>query len=124
MAWTRYMRDWPPITEPELLARLALSDEEFRNLTMEFSMAFGQREFTPAVSNTFSYPFTRPAGSFFLDGGDVELLASMSPGRRESVVAEFAGERQFDPAFGGNGAPSWLEAKFAHFDSEADRQVT
>ena len=39
------------------------------------------------------------------------------------MVADFAQDRYPLLSFGGNGAPSWLATKFAHFSDEADREA-
>lgn len=118
------MRDWPPITEPELLERLALGDEEFRVLLFDFVAALGQRQYRPELlARALSYPYERPAGSYFLDRGRVASLSDLDPAARKKFVEEQTAARHPILAFGGNGAPDWLEAKFAHFTSDFDRQV-
>jgi hypothetical protein len=118
------VRDWPPITEPELLERLALDDEQFRAFVPEFISSFGRRELTPKLlRRALGYPWKRPARSYVLRGGDVQLLDDLDPGAREATIAEFARDRHPILAFGSNAAPARLEFKFGHFPDEADRTV-
>jgi hypothetical protein len=118
------VREWPPITEPELLERLALSDEKFRGFVREFVSSFGQRELTPKLlGRAFAYPWKRPARSYLLRGGEVQLLEELEPRAREALIAEFARDRHPILAFGSNAAPGRLEFKFGHFAEEDDRTV-
>ncbi|MGK2956597.1 MAG: hypothetical protein ACSLFI_13135 [Solirubrobacterales bacterium] len=118
------MRDWPPIIEPDLLARLALSDDDFYALTDEISKGWGHREYEPAfLERALGYPWERPAGSYLLRNDEVEVLADLDPDERESVVSAFTADRHPILAFGGNGSPSYLTAKFGHFPAEDDRDA-
>ena len=118
------MRDWPPITEPDLLERLALDDEEFIALMRRYWSAAEPREMqASAFERALGYPWDRPAASYVLRGKDVGLLSEIDPGERDAVVAEFTRDRHPLLSFGGNGAPTWLATKFAHFPDEADREV-
>ncbi len=48
---------WPPITEPELLARLALDDDAFQDLVFAWLSAAPPRELTPeAAARGLAYP--------------------------------------------------------------------
>jgi hypothetical protein len=103
--------DWPAITEPELLRRLALPDAAFREQMRGFLEAVGEREFTEAAYATaLGYPWPRPPSSFALDGEDVRHLEAWdgdaSAGRRPLL------------AFGSNGSPETLTRKFAHLPQE------
>jgi hypothetical protein len=116
------VRAWPPITEPELLERLALGDEDFRAFIRTFVAALGRRSLTPEVLEwALGYPWERPAASYVLRDGEVQELADVPAGERAAVVASFTADRHPVLSYGGNGAPSWLERKFAHFPDEADR---
>jgi len=121
------MASWPPIEEPELLARLALGDREFRQLIREFAGAVPAREFAPAeLERAVGYPWARPPGSYELRGGEVELLAALAEGEREERIERYrdpAGGRVPLLAIGSNAAPATLERKFAHFEAEEDRAV-
>jgi hypothetical protein len=118
------VREWPPITEPELLERLQLRDEQFQGFVHEFVSSFGKRELTPKLlKRAFAYPWKRPARSYLLRGGEVQLMEDLDPGAREAMLAEFARDRHPILAFGSNAAPGRLEFKFAHFPGEADRTV-
>jgi hypothetical protein len=118
------VRGWPPINEPDLLERLALGDEEFIALMQSYWSAAEPRELEPAAfERALGYPWERPGASYILHGEEVELLGDIDPGNRAEVVADFARDRHPLLSFGGNGAPSWLATKFAHFTEEADREV-
>ncbi len=118
------MRDWPPITEPELLERLALDDEQFVAFIHTLAEAGGRREYQPALlERALGYPWDRPAGSYILRGTAVELLDDVDPAKRESTVDAFIRDRHPISSFGGNAAPTWLAAKLAHFPDGADREV-
>jgi hypothetical protein len=117
-------REWPPIVEPELLARLALDDEEFYAAARKISEMWGQREYTPALlERALGYPWERPTGSYLLRGDRVELLGDAEPGERKSIVETFTKGRHPILSFGGNAAPEWLTTKFAHFWEEENKEV-
>jgi hypothetical protein len=121
------MSGWPPIEEPELLARLALDDAGFRRMMEEIAGAIPAREYDEAaLEYAVGYPWARPPGSYELRGGGVRLLAELAEPDRERLI-----ERYRDPAagrvpllaIGSNAAPEVLERKFAHFDDAEDRAV-
>jgi hypothetical protein len=116
------VRDWPPITEQELLQRMALSDEEFVGFVGTMSRAWGRRELDAATLEwALGYPWERPAASFVLRDGDVALLDGLDD--RDATIRSFTEGRHPIVSYGGNAAPSWLERKFAHFEDAADRTV-
>lgn len=118
------MRDWPPITEPELLERLALDDEQFIAFFRQLTSAFPRRDYEPGVfERGLGYPWERPAGSYVLRGDDVELLDDLEPAKRESIFRDFTKERHPLLSIGANAAPTALAAKFAHFPDQVDREV-
>jgi hypothetical protein len=118
------VRGWPPITEPELLQRLALDDAAFRAQGPRMASIWGSRELQPAdLERALGYPWERPASSYVLRGDDVEQLDKMDPDARARTVGGFIESRYPLLAYGGNGAPSWLQTKFAHFDDPADRSA-
>lgn len=118
------MREWPPITEPELLERLALDGEPFVAFIRELAGALGRREYRPALlERALAYPWERPPRSYVLHGSDIELLDDLDPAERRSTVEAFARDRHPIVAFGSNAAPGTLTAKLAHFPEEADRTV-
>ena len=82
------------------------------------------RQLEPAAfARALGYPWERPAASYILRGEEVELLGDVDPEGRAEAVADFAEDRHPLLSFGGNGAPSWLATKFAHFTEDADREV-
>ncbi|MBA3326990.1 MAG: hypothetical protein H0T43_01645 [Solirubrobacterales bacterium] len=116
------MRDWPPIHDPQVLEWLALDDEAWRAVLEQRIRGFGRRPYdAAALERALSYPWERPAGSFVLRDGEVEQVEDMEPGDRRAVVSAFARDRHPLVAFGANGAPSRLQARFAAFDDPADR---
>jgi hypothetical protein len=118
------VREWPPIAEPDLVERLALDDERFIALMRRYWDAAEPRELQPeAFERALGYPWDRPASSYVLRGEDVQLLDEMDPEERSALVEEFRRHRHPLLSFGGNGAPSWLGTKFAHFTDESDREV-
>ena len=109
------MRDWPPIAEPELLRRLALSDDAFLEQMRGFVASVGARPFSDAeYALALGYPWPRPPSSFALDGEDVTPL--------ERWDARVADGRHPLLAFGSNGAPETLIRKFTHLPRE-DRSI-
>jgi hypothetical protein len=118
------MRDWPPITEPELLARLAMDNAPFFEALREVIAAWPRRTYDPAFfAHARGYPFERPPGSYVLRGEEVELLRDAGPAERRATIAAFAEDRHPIVSFGANAAPSRLAMKFAHFPDEADREA-
>lgn len=118
------MRDWPPITEPELLERLALGDEQFFAVFEDVIDAWPRREYDPAFfEHARGYPFERPPGSCVLRGETVELLRNVDPEERERTIAALTEDRHPILAFGANAAPERLAMKFGHFSDEVDREV-
>lgn len=118
---------WPSITEQELLDRLAMDDRQFEEYLRTLGAALTPRAYEAALfEQAVGYPWTRPAGSYRLTSGSVELLEDLTGGERERVLAEFASEgsgRLPVLAIGSNAAPEALERKFAHFAEEEDRAV-
>jgi hypothetical protein len=119
------MSSWPPIEEPELLARLALADAEFARMVGEIAAAIPAREFAPeALERALGYPWARPTGSYDLRGGEARLLSSLEAGEREELIERYrqpASGRVPLLAIGSNAAPEVLERKFAHFERAEDR---
>jgi hypothetical protein len=120
------MGGWPVIGEPELLARLAMSDEEFIELAMGWAQAVGPREFSDQIyERALGYPWARPAKSYLLTGEQVEPFDEVPAELREEVLTGLGTEdveRYPLLAFGSNGAPETLMLKFGHL-AEEDRRV-
>ncbi len=121
------MTGWPTIEEPELLARLALGDDEFRAMIAAIAAAVPARQFEPeALEHAVGYPWARPPGSYELRDGEARLLSAMTEDEREALIRRYAdpaGARVPLLAIGSNAAPEVLERKFAHFEAVADRTV-
>ena len=122
------MRDLElPITEPQLLERLAMDDRRFDEYVRGLAETLPAREYeAAALTRALGYPWERPSGSYRLSDAGVDLLEEMSPAERDEAIAEHtggAGERLPLLAIGSNAAPSVLRAKFAHFPEERDRAV-
>jgi hypothetical protein len=119
---------WPPITEPLLLERLAMSLEEYLAYFATITKSIPSRGFDVALyERGLGYPWQRPRSSYLMRSGVVEPVAEMDDRRREAIIARFAvaeGEGARFPllAYGANGAPETLAMKFAHFPPE-DRDV-
>jgi hypothetical protein len=118
---------WPPITDPELLDRLAMDDRQFEQFIRALVARVPSRAFEAAsLERAVGYPWARPAGSFLLTSAGVELLGDLSAGERERLLAQYlsdAGGRLAVLAIGSNAAPETLERKFAHFPEDDDRAV-
>jgi hypothetical protein len=121
------MPEWPPISEPELLARLALPDAEFKELVAELARNLPAREFEPAMlERALDYPWERPAGSYEWRDGTVRPFAELREPERGALVERYtsaAGPRLPLLAIGSNAAPEVLERKFGHFPPGEERAV-
>lgn len=104
----------PPITEPLLLERLAMSNADFSALYLESARRLGRRTATPElVEQALTYPWVRPDGSYLLDGDEVrELPRDLDTEGRHPLLA-----------IGSNGAPTRLATKFAHHEDGPERRV-
>ena len=121
------MSGWPPIEEPELLARLRMNDAEFDAFIGAVVAGLEPRRCdAAAVALALGYPWARPPGSYLLSGEAVELLASLEPGDRDHLIARLTNPgngRLPVLSIGSNAAPEMLARKFAHFGGEEDRAV-
>jgi hypothetical protein len=118
------MPDWPPIDEPELLARLALPDAEFKELVAELARSLPAREFEPGIlERALGYPWERPAGSYEWREGEARPLAELEEPEREDLIERYAAADPRLPllAIGSNAAPEVLARKLGHFTEEEDR---
>jgi hypothetical protein len=119
------MGGWPAIGEPELLARLAMSDEEFVALAMSWAQTVGPREFSDQLyERALGYPWARPAQSYLLIGEQVQPFDDVPADVREDVLSGLAAggvERYPLLAFGSNGSPETLMLKFGHLPEEERR---
>jgi hypothetical protein len=117
----------PPIADRELIERLALDDAGFRAYILAFIAQVPRRECdAKAFASACAYPWERPAGSYLLTDGEVELLAEHDEPERERIIERFsaAGAGRVPlVAIGSNAAPDALRRKFAHFEDPADRTV-
>ena len=120
------MTAWPLIGEAELLARLAMSDEDFIALISGWTRGLGRRAFTEEIyARALGYPWPRPARSYLLDGDVVAPLDELDAAARTRVATELAGAaggRHPLLAFGSNGSPETLALKFAHL-REPERRL-
>jgi hypothetical protein len=121
------MPEWPPISEPELLARLALPDEEFKQWVADLARSLPAREYEPAIlERALGYPWERPAGSYEWVDGSVRPLAGLPEPEREDLIGRYAagaGPRLPLLAIGSNAAPAVLARKFGHFPEGEERAV-
>ena len=106
-----------PITDPQLLERLAMDDRRFGEYVRGLADALPVREYEDgALARALGYPWERPVGSYRLSDAAVDLLEEMSPAERDEAIAlHSGGERLPLLAIGSNGAPDVLRRKFAHF---------
>lgn len=116
----------PPITEPELIERLALDDAGFRAWILAFIGQVPRRTLDAAAyARACAYPWARPAGSYVLAAdGAVQLLGELDEPERERIIERFSARsagRAPLLAIGSNAAPEALQRKFAHFEDPADR---
>jgi hypothetical protein len=120
------MGDWPAIGEPELLARLAMSDEGFTTLAMGWAQAVGPREFSDQIyERALGYPWARPAKSFLLTSEQVQPFDEVPDEVREEVLSGLTeGDVERYPllSFGSNGDPETLMLKFSELGEE-DRRI-
>lgn len=116
-----------PITEPQLLERLAMDDRQFGEYVRRLAGSLPTREYEEGVlAHALGYPWERPGRSYRLSDAGVEPLEEMSPAERDEAIAEHsAGDEGRRPllAIGSNGAPEVLRRKFAHFPGAADRSL-
>lgn len=120
------MTEWPSINEPELLERLAMDDARFDAQMLALVEAYPARAYDPGVlARAIAYPWTRPPGSYLLSDDETELLADLTPARRDALFAELtSGDGRLPVlAIGSNAAPNTLRRKFAHFTAAEDRTV-
>ena len=118
------MREWPPIGDPQVLEWLALDDAAWQAELEERWRRLQPRPYdAAALEHALGYPWERPAGSYVLRDGEIELLDSIPPGDRGPAVAALARDRHPLVAFGANGAPSRLQERFAGCADPADREV-
>ena len=115
------------ITDPALLERQLLPDEEFLEHFLELVANFPPREWSPrSHAHGLRYPWSRPERSYLLREGETHLLHDLAGSERDAVL-----ERHLDAAtgrvallaFGANAAPKNLAIKLAHHTESEDREV-
>ncbi|MBJ7471286.1 MAG: hypothetical protein JHD16_08280 [Solirubrobacteraceae bacterium] len=112
------MTTWPAL-DPELAERLMLGDAAFRAMIDEFMAALELPAYDDAFyERAIAYPWSRPAGSYALDG---ETVLPLTPGNAALIGGDLAARTPL-LAIGSNGAPSTLARKFAHLPRE-EQQV-
>lgn len=118
------MAGWPPLTDPAVREWLALDHDGWRRaLTMRVREIGPQPFSAEAVAHALGYPWPRPEHSYRLRGDAVELLDELPEAARRALVAAFARDRHPLIAFGANGGPERLRARFAAFPEDDDRDV-
>jgi hypothetical protein len=118
------MTGWPAISEPELLSRLAMPDDEFTELAMGWAQAVGPREFSEEMyERALGYPWARPAASYLLSGDQVQPFDEVPADVLLSVLSSGEGESERFPllGFGSNGSPETLMLKFGSLPPESQR---
>jgi hypothetical protein len=111
------MREWPPISDPDVRAWIALGDDEWLPALMARAAKFEKPIFSEAAYQFgLAYPWERPAGSYLLRDGEVRPIADID-------LEAFTADRHPLVTFGANGAPHRLIERFAGFPQPADRDV-
>jgi hypothetical protein len=111
------MREWPPISDPDVRAWMALGDDEWLPALMARAGTFKTPVFTEAAYAVgLAYPWARPVGSYLLRDGEVRPITDVD-------LAAFTADRHPLVTFGANGAPHRLIERFAGFAEAADREV-
>ena len=111
------------ITDPALLERQNLPDEEFLPYFLGLIANFPPREWTrEAFERGLRYPWSRPGRSYLLRDGETVLLDDLAEEERAAVLERRAGRAPL-LAFGSNAAPKNLTIKLAHHDEPEDREV-
>lgn len=111
------MRGWPPISDPDVRAWMALDDDQWLPALMARVGGFETPRFTEAAYRFgLGYPWDRPAGSYLLTAGEVRPIADLD-------LRAWTADRHPLVTFGANGAPHRLIERFAGFSEPADREV-
>ena len=115
------------ITDPELLQRQLMTDEEFDGQFFDIAAHFPPIEWTRAsFEHGLRYPWTRPDRSYLLRDGETQLLHELGEAEAAAILErhlEPAAERFPLLAFGANVAPKNLALKLAHHEAAEDREV-
>jgi hypothetical protein len=111
------------ITDPGLLERQLLSDDDFLGHFYGLVANFAPREWEDALfERGLRYPWYRPQGSYLLRDGETTLLQELDAPGRAAVLERHAGRAAL-LAIGGNAAPKYLSAKLAHHPEPEEREV-
>jgi hypothetical protein len=117
------MRDWPPITEPLLRERQAMTDDEFFAHLDELLRALPARACTEEhYERAIGYPWGRPPGSCLVTADGVTDVDDDPGDWSERVREMLADDRVPLLAYGANASPERLSLKLAHMP-EGDREV-
>jgi hypothetical protein len=110
------MADWPPLSDPHLLKRLAADDAEFKAISLALAAFFGNREFSEEhFQRGLGYPWERPEHSFRMVDGSVELLESA-----DALDPGWSAEPRYPLlTIGSNGSPGVLARKLSGLDVDA-----
>jgi hypothetical protein len=111
------------ITDPALLERQNLSDEDFLPHFLDLIGNYPPREWTrEAFDRGLRYPWSRPGRSYLLRDGETVLLDELEAAERGEVLERHRGRAPLI-AFGSNAAPRNLTIKLAHHPEPEDREV-
>ena len=117
MSASRQLREWPPISDPDVRNWMALTDDEWLPALMARVSKFEKPLFTEAAYQFgLAYPWDRPAGSYLLRDGEVRPIGDVD-------LKAFTADRHPLVTFGANGAPHRLIERFGGFPERADREV-
>jgi len=111
------MRDWPPISDPNVRAWMALGDDEWLPALLARAETMVPPPFTEAAYRFgLEYPWEKPAGPYLLRDGDVGPIADVD-------LAAFTADRHPLITFGANGAPHRLTERFGDLPQGPDREA-
>ena len=111
------------ITDPALLERQLLSDDDFLAHFYGIVANFPPREWEDEqFERGLRYPWYRPQRSYLLREGEATLLHELDAPARAAVLEHHAGRAAL-LAIGGNAAPKYLSAKLAHHPEPEEREV-
>lgn len=104
-----------------------MDNREFEELVRALVAELPPRAYDATLlARAVGYPWERPASSYLLAGGVVELIEDLGAAKRDRVLDRFTSVREGRLpvlSIGSNAAPEVLERKFAHFPDERNRTV-
>jgi len=108
--------EWPSITEPQVLRRLGLSDDDMFEFMLQRAAQIPVSEFTEDVyAHAIAYPWARPQTSYLWVDGEIEPMTDLPD----------LGEKLRFPllAIGSNAAPDSIAWKMTQLPEGEDRTL-